>query len=97
MKKQKFFAVRKTKNGDLERIETEGYMVELNGFAFFISGGSGYSWSVTEAKSGMNIGIYGKTKKETLDKLQAFDTTRLDRFDLKKLHDDMTKLSLATP
>lgn len=97
MKKQKFFAVRKTKNGSLERIETEGYKAELNGFAFFVSGGSGFSWSVTEAKSGMNIGIYGKTKKEVLEKLQAFDTTRLDRFDLDKLHNDMMKLPIATP
>lgn len=95
MKKQKFFAARKTKNGDLERIETEGYMVELDGYTFFISGGGGYSWSVTEGKSGMLIGIYGSTRKQAIDRLQVFDLSKLEQFDLDKLNDVMMKLPLC--
>ena len=95
MKKQKIFAVRKTQGGQIERVEMEGYKVELEGFAFFISGGGGYSWSVTEAKSGMLIGVYGSTRKDAIDKLQAFDFSRLNRFDLDKLHENMMKTPLC--
>lgn len=64
------------------------------GFTFFISGGGGYSWSVTEGKSGMLIGIYGSTRKQALERLQAFDLSRLEQFDLEKLNRDMMKLPL---
>lgn len=74
-----------------------GYRVELGGYTFFIGGGSGRSWGVTEAKSGMLIGVFDKTKAKIFEKLQRFELSRLEKFDLNKLNDDMMKLPLCKP
>lgn len=95
MKKEKFFAVRQLAGQKKERVLAEGYRVERGGFTFYIGGGSGYSWSVTERKSGMLIGVYGKTRKECIEKLQAFDLSRLEKFDLEKLNKEMLSLPLC--
>lgn len=94
MKKEKFFAVRQIGGCQKERIRAEGYRVERDGFTFYICG-SGGSWSVTEAKSGMLVGVYGKTRKECIEKLQAFDLSRLEKFDLEKLNKEMLSLPLC--
>lgn len=91
-KKEVFYALRRGEKGVKERVKATGYRVEIGGFTFFIGGGSGCSWGVTEAKSGMLIGIFGKTRKEAMEKLQAFDLSRLEKFDLDKLHEDMMQL-----
>lgn len=95
MKKEKFFAVRQLGGCQKERIQAEGYRVEHGGFTFYISGGGSSSWSVTEEKSGMLIGVYGKTRKECIEKLQAFDLPRLEKFDLEKLNKEMLSLPLC--
>ncbi len=94
MKKEKFYAVRRI-DDRRERVQLDGYRVERGGFTFYISGGGGYSWSATEGKSGMLIGIYGKTRKECMEKLQAFDLSKLSRFDLDKLNKDMLSAPLC--
>lgn len=94
MKKEKFFAVRQIGGCQKERIRAEGYRVERGEFVFYICG-SGGSWSVTEEKSGMLIGIYGKTRKECMEKIQAFDLSRLEKFDLEKLNKEMLSLPLC--
>ena len=71
MKKEKFFAVRQLAGQKKERVQAEGYRVERGRFAFYICG-SGGSWGVTEAKSGMLIGVYGKTRKECIEKFARF-------------------------
>ena len=91
MKKEKFFAVRQLAGQKKERVLAEGYREERGEFVFYICG-SGGSWSVTEAKSGMLIGVYGK---ECIEKLQAFDLSRLEKFDLEKLNKEMLSLSLC--
>lgn len=50
---------------------------------------------MTEAKSGMLIGVYGKTRKECIEKLQAFDLSRLEKFDLEKMNKEMLSLPLC--
>lgn len=99
MKKEKFFVVRQLAGRKRERVQAEGYRVERSGFTFYISGGSGYSsgysWSVTERKSGMLIGVYGKTRKECIEKLDSFDLSRLEKFDLEKLNKEMLSLPLC--
>lgn len=95
MKKEKFFVVRQLAGRKKERVLAEGYRVERSGFTFYISGGSGYSWSVTERKSGMLIGVYGKTRKECIEKLDSLDLTRLEKFDLEKLNKEMLSLPLC--
>nr|DAR00287.1 MAG TPA: hypothetical protein [Caudoviricetes sp.] len=95
MKKEKFFAVRQFAGREMERVLAEGYRVERGGFAFYICGGGGYSWSATEEKSGMLIGLYGKTRKECIEKLQAFDLSRLEKFDLENLNKEMLSLPLC--
>ena len=57
MKKEKFFAVRQLAGREMERVFAEGYRVERDSFTFYISGGGSCSWSVTEEKSGMLIGV----------------------------------------
>lgn len=94
MKKEKFFAVRQLAGREVERVLSEGYRVEHGGFTFYICGG-GMHWSVTEEKSGMLIGLYGKTRKECIEKLQAFDLSRLEKFDLEKLNKEMLSLPLC--
>lgn len=94
MKKEKFFAVRQLTGRKKERVQAEGYKVERGRFAFYICG-SGNSWSVTERKSGMLIGVYGKTRKECIEKLQVFDLSRLEKFDLEKLNKEMLSLPLC--
>lgn len=95
MKKEKFLAVRQLAGCQKELIQAEGYRVKRGVFTFYISGGGGYSWSVTEGKSGMTIGIYGKTRKECMEKLQAFDLSKLEKFDLDKLNKEMLSLPLC--
>lgn len=94
MKKEKFFAIRQLAGRERERIQAEGYRVERGGFTFYISGG-GVHWGVKERKSGMLIGIYGKTRKECIEKIQAFDLSRLEKFDLEKLNKEMLSLPLC--
>lgn len=94
MKKEKFFAVRQLAGQKKERVLAEGYRVERGEFVFYICG-SGNSWSVTERKSGMLIGVYGKTRKECIEKLQAFDLSRFEKFDLEKLNKEMLSLPLC--
>lgn len=94
MKKEKFFAVRQLGGCQKERIRAEGYRVERGEFVFYICG-SGNSWSVTEEKSGMLVGVYGKTRKECIEKIQAFDLSRLEKFDLEKLNKEMLSLPLC--
>lgn len=94
MKKEKFFAVRQLAGQKKERVLAEGYRVERGEFVFYICG-SGGSWSVTEAKSGMLIGVYGKTRKECIEKLDSFDLSRLEKFDLEKLNKEMLSLPLC--
>ena len=67
MKKEKFFAVRQLAGQKKERVLAEGYRVERGEFVFYVCG-SGGSWSVTAAKSGMLIGVYGKARKECIDR-----------------------------
>lgn len=94
MKKEKFFAIRQLAGRERERIQAEGYRVERGEFVFYVCG-SGNSWSVTESKSGMPISVYGKTRKECIEKLQAFDLSRLEKFDLEKLNKEMLSLPLC--
>lgn len=94
MKKEKFFVVRQLAWRKMERVLAEGYRAERDGFTFYICGG-GAHWGVTEAKSGMLIGVYGKTRKECIEKLQAFDLSRLEKFDLEKLNKEMLSLPLC--
>jgi hypothetical protein len=94
MKKEKFFAVRQLAGQKKERVLAEGYRVERGEFVFYVCG-SGGSWSVTEAKSGMLIGVYGKARKECIEKLQAFDLSRLEKFDLEKMNKEMLSLPLC--
>lgn len=94
MKKEKFFVVRQIGGCQKERIRAEGYRVERDGFTFYICGGGGH-WSVTEEKSGMLVGVYGKTRKECIEKIQAFDLSRLEKFDLEKLNKEMLSLPLC--
>ena len=94
MKKEKFYAVRQIE-GRRERVQLDGYRVERDRFTFYISGGGGCSWSATEAKSGMLIGVYSSTRKECMEKLQAFDLSKLERFDLDKLNKDMLSAPLC--
>lgn len=96
MKKEKFFVVRQLAGRKRERVQAEGYRVEREGFTFFVSGYSG-AWSVTEAKSGFLIGVYGKSRKECIEKLEKIDLKRLEKFDLEQLHNDMMKLPLSEP
>lgn len=96
MKKEKFFAVRQLIGRKKERVQADGYRVDREGFTFFISG-SGGAWSVTEGKSGFLIGIYGKSRKECIEKLEKFDLKRLEKFNLEQLHKDMMKLPLSEP
>lgn len=95
MKKEKFFAVRQLAGRKKERVLAEGYRVEHGGFTFYISGGSGGSWGATEEKSGMLIGVYGKTRKECIEKLDSFDLSRFEKFDLEKLNKEMLSLPLC--
>jgi hypothetical protein len=94
MKKEKFFAVRQLAGQKKERVLAEGYRVERGEFVFYVCG-SGGSWSVTEAKSGMLIGVYGKARKECIEKLQAFDLSRFEKFDLEKMNKEMLSLPLC--
>lgn len=94
MKKEKFFAVRQLAGRKRERVQAEGYRVERGEFVFYVCG-SGGSWGVTEEKSGMLIGVYGKTRKECVEKLQVFDLSRLEKFDLEKLNKEMLSLPLC--
>lgn len=94
MKKEKFSAVRQLSGQKKERVLAVGYKVERGSFVFYVCG-SGGSWGVTEAKSGMLIGVYGKTRKECIEKLQAFDLSRLEKFDLEKMNKEMLSLSLC--
>lgn len=96
MKKEKFFAVRQIAGRKRERVQAEGYRVERGEFVFYVCG-SGGAWSVTEAKSGFLIGVYGKSRKECIEKLEKFDLKRLEKFDLEQLHNDMMKLPLSEP
>ena len=50
---------------------------------------------MTEAKSGMLIGVYGKARKECIEKLQAFDLSRFEKFDLEKMNKEMLSLPLC--
>lgn len=95
MKKERFFVVRQLAGRKMERVQAEGYRVERGSFTFYICGGGSCSWSVTEAKSGMLIGVYGKTRKECIEKLQAFDLSRLEKFDLENLNKEMLSLPLC--
>lgn len=94
MKKEKFFAVRQFAGQKKERVQAEGYRVERDSFTFYVCG-SGGSWCVTEGKSGMLIGVYGKTRKECIEKLDSFDLSRLEKFDLEKLNKEMLSLPLC--
>lgn len=94
MKKEKFFAVRQLAGQKKERVLAEGYRVERGEFVFYVCG-SGGSWGVTEEKSGMLIGVYGKTRKECIEKLNSFDLSRLEKFDLEKLNKEMLSLPLC--
>lgn len=92
--KRRTFNKKESAGQKKERVLAEGYRVERGEFVFYICG-SGGSWSVTEAKSGMLIGVYGKTRKECIEKLQAFDLSRLEKFDLEKLNKEMLSLPLC--
>lgn len=94
MKKERFFAVRRIAGRKRERVQAEGYRVERGGFVFYVCGAGG-SWGVTERKSGMLIGVYGKTRKECIEKLDSFDLSRLEKFDLEKLNKEMLSLPLC--
>jgi len=95
VKKETFYAVRQIAGRKRERVQAEGYRVERGSFTFYICGGGSCSWGVTEEKSGMLIGVYGKTRKECIEKLQAFDPSRLEKFDLEKLNKEMLSLPLC--
>jgi hypothetical protein len=94
MKKEKFFAVRQIAGRKRERVQAEGYRVERGEFVFYVCGAGG-SWGVTEEKSGMLLGVYGKTRKECIEKLDSFDLSRLEKFDLEKLNKEMLSLPLC--
>ncbi len=93
MKKETFIAVCQRQEGKVA-IAAEGYRVERDGFTFYIYGSNG-AWAATEEKSGMLIGIYGKSRKECMEKLQAFDLSKLEKFDLDKLNKEMLSLPLC--
>jgi hypothetical protein len=94
-KKEPFAIMLRLNNKKCQRM-MNGYKVQRGTYTFYVAKSeNGVSWYITEAKSGLSVGIDAPTRKECVEKLNKFDLSRLAKFDLDKIEKNRLQLPVA--